>query len=122
MTSSVLGAPFYAQTPCIEGLYSTDVSSILRKFDAASATYRAVQLSVISYQLSVISYQKAEGRRQKAERAMDGVPYLIDTCTAGELFLGVVHLLQKLPLSYTGEPVPVRSKRAICGQYFCEFF
>jgi hypothetical protein len=74
------------------------------------------QLSVISYQLSVISYQKAEGRRQKAEgrrqkaeRAMDGVPYIIDTCTAGELFLGVVHLLQILPLSCVGEPVPVRS-------------
>ena len=55
------------------------------------------------------SYQKAEGRRQKAERAMDGVPYIIDTCTAGELFLGVVHLLQILPLSCVGEPVPVRS-------------
>ena len=61
------------------GLYSTDASAILRKCDAASATYRAVQLSVISY--------------QKAERAMDGVPYLIDARTAGELFLGVVYLL-----------------------------
>ncbi len=44
-----------------------------------------------SYQLSVISYQKAE-------RAMDGIRYLIDACTAGELFLGVVYLLQILPL------------------------
>ena len=49
------------------------------------------RIARFSYQLSVISYQKAE-------RAMDGVPYLIDTCTAGELFLGVVYLLQKMPL------------------------
>ncbi len=62
-----------------------------------------------SYQLSVISYQKAE-------RAMDGIRYLIDACTAGELFLGVVYLLQKMPLSYTGELVPVHSTRAVCGQ------